>query len=120
VANWTLAHDPLSASEARQLTVDRLTGWGLGDLVFSAELIVSELVTNAVRYAKGTIGLRLIRDDMLIFEVTDSTSAAPHLRLADDSDEGGRGLYLVGRVARRWGTRHSSQGKTVWAELPLP
>ncbi|MGW0997748.1 SpoIIE family protein phosphatase [Streptomyces sp. NPDC002523] len=120
VASWTLDHDPLSASEARQLTADRLTGWGLGDLIFSAELIVSELVTNALRYAEGAIGLRLIRDDVLIFEVTDSTSAAPHLRLADDSDEGGRGLYLVGRVARRWGTRYSSEGKTVWAELPLP
>jgi anti-sigma regulatory factor (Ser/Thr protein kinase) len=89
----------------------------LDDLVPGAELIVSELVTNAVRYAEGGIGLRLIRDDALTCEVTDSTSAAPHLRLADESDEGGRGLYLVGRLGRRWGTRHSDRGKTIWVEL---
>ncbi|MFG2881862.1 hypothetical protein ACGFYV_05970 [Streptomyces sp. NPDC048297] len=69
LASWTPAHDPLSASEARQLIADRLTCWGLGDLVFSAELIVSELVTNAVRYAEGTIGVRLIRDDSVVLDV---------------------------------------------------
>ncbi|MCX5323261.1 SpoIIE family protein phosphatase [Streptomyces sp. NBC_00120] len=117
---WTLPHDTRSASRARRLVAGRLAEWGLDDLIPGAELIASELVTNAVRYAEGTIGLRLIRDDVLTCEVTDSTGAAPHLRLADESDEGGRGLYLVGTLARRWGTRHSARGKTIWAELPNP
>ncbi|MET7272527.1 SpoIIE family protein phosphatase [Streptomyces flaveolus] len=117
LGSWTLADDPRSSSKARRLVADTLTEWGLDDLVPGAELIVSELVTNAVRYAEGGIGLRLIRDDALTCEVTDSTSAAPHLRLADESDEGGRGLYLVGRLGRRWGTRHSARGKTIWVEL---
>lgn len=84
------------------------------------ELIVSELVTNAVRYGSEPIELRLIRADVLICEVSDSSSTAPHLRRARVFDEGGRGLLLVAQVAERWGSRHTSTGKTIWAEQPLP
>lgn len=118
LAYWELPDDPRSAGRARRLVAGRLTEWGEDALIPSAELLVSEVVTNSVRYAEGTIGLRLIRADSTICEVTDSVSAAPHLRLADDTDEGGRGLYLVSRFASRWGTRYSARGKTVWFELP--
>ncbi|MFF0199852.1 SpoIIE family protein phosphatase [Streptomyces sp. NPDC005017] len=118
--SWTLPGDPRSASRARRLVAGRLAEWGLdGEVAVAAELIVSELVTNAVRYASGPLDLRLIRDNALICEVTDTNSASPHLRLADENDEGGRGMYLVGRFADRWGTRALARGKTIWAEQRL-
>ncbi|MEU5220950.1 SpoIIE family protein phosphatase [Streptomyces sp. NPDC020807] len=119
-ALWTLPDDPRSSARARRLTTARLTEWGMDEeLVLTAELIVSELVTNAIRYATGPIDLRLIRGSTLTCEVTDSSSTSPHLRLAADTDEGGRGLYLVGRFADRWGTRHLPRGKTIWTEQQL-
>ncbi|KJY45101.1 hypothetical protein VR46_16695, partial [Streptomyces sp. NRRL S-444] len=97
-----------------------LTRWGLGELAFTAELVVSELVTNAYRYGGGTpVTLRLIRDRSLICEVSDSSSTAPHLRRARTTDEGGRGLFLVAQLTERWGTRYTRDGKTVWTEFPL-
>ncbi|MFD0327409.1 ATP-binding protein [Streptacidiphilus monticola] len=96
----------------------RLSEWGSGDEVYAAELIVSELVTNAIRHAAPPITLRLIRDRVLICEVSDASSTAPHLRRARDWEEGGRGLMLVAQMAHRWGTRHSLTGKTIWAEIP--
>ncbi|MET9730793.1 SpoIIE family protein phosphatase [Streptomyces sp. NPDC006458] len=119
-ASWTLPGDPRSAARARRLVAGRLAEWGLdGEVAAATELIVSELVTNAVRYASGPLGLRLIRDNALIVEVTDTNSASPHLRLAADNDEGGRGIYLVGRFADRWGTRALARGKAIWAEQRL-
>ncbi|MGW6390497.1 SpoIIE family protein phosphatase [Streptomyces sp. NPDC055103] len=120
LASWTLPHAPESAAEARELVRRRLEDWGLAELDFTTELIASELVTNAVRYSTGPIGLRLIRDHVLICDVTDSSSAAPHLRHAQDDDEGGRGLYLVAQFTQHWGVRPGARGKTIWAEQPLP
>lgn len=119
-AHWTLPHDPGSPSRARRLISGQLASWRLDELAFSTELIASELVTNAVRYASGDIGLRLIRDRTLICEVADTSSTTPHLRRATDDDEGGRGLFLVAQLAQSWGTRHSGRGKTIWTEQPLP
>ncbi|MFE4703243.1 SpoIIE family protein phosphatase [Streptomyces sp. NPDC056738] len=116
VATWTLPPDPAVVAEARAMSLQQLADWGLGDLDFSTELIVSELVTNAIRYGAGPVGLRLIRDRGLICEVSDSSSTAPHLRYAYETDEGGRGLFLVAQIAHRWGTRYSARGKTIWAE----
>ena len=104
-------------AEARSVTRGTLRAWGLEEKAFESELVVSELVTNAVTHACGPVGLRLIHDRALICEVSDGTSTSPHLRHARLMDEGGRGLYLVGRLAQRWGTRHSPEGKTIWAEL---
>jgi anti-sigma regulatory factor (Ser/Thr protein kinase) len=84
------------------------------------ELVVSELVTNAIRYGGGPIQLRLIRDDTLICEVSDGSTTAPHLRRARTFDEGGRGLFIVAQLAERWGSRQRADGKTIWAELALP
>ncbi|MFE1176358.1 SpoIIE family protein phosphatase [Streptomyces sp. NPDC058773] len=120
VATWELTSDPTVVADARTLTADRLTAWGLDGLIFTFELIVSELVTNAIRYGNGGIRLRLIRQDALICEVSDVSSSSPRMRHARTTDEGGRGLFLVAQLAGRWGTRYTADGKIVWAEEQLP
>ncbi|MDG4536215.1 SpoIIE family protein phosphatase [Streptomyces sp. AV19] len=120
VATWTLPSDPRAASSARNLIAGRLAAWQLDELAFATELVVSELVTNAYRYADGPVTLRLIRGHSLICEVSDTSNTSPHLRRARSTDEGGRGLFLVAQLTERWGTRYEREGKTVWAEQPLP
>lgn len=105
---------------ARKAAGEQLAAWGLTEAAFATELIVSELVTNAIRYGAEPIVLRLIRDSTLICEVSDGSGTAPHLRRARVFDEGGRGLLLVAQIAERWGTRQTSTGKTIWAEQGLP
>ncbi|GAT85070.1 ATPase [Streptomyces sp. F-3] len=120
VAAWDLTCDPADVARARRLATDRLEDWGFEDAVFVTELVVSELVTNAIRYGRLPIQLRLIHENnTLICEVSDSSSTTPHMRRARIFDEGGRGLLLVAQLARRWGTRHSLVGKTIWAEQSL-
>ncbi|MER6064139.1 SpoIIE family protein phosphatase [Streptomyces sp. NPDC001792] len=119
-AVWDLAADPAAVSTARTMAVGQLASWGLQKLATSTELIVSELVTNAILHATGPIRLRLIRHRVLVCEVVDHSSIAPHLRRAHINDESGRGLFLVAQLARRWGTRHLPDGKLVWAEQTLP
>ncbi len=120
VHTWQLPMDPSAVAGARRAAVEQLDAWGLAELEFATELIVSELVTNAIRYGHAPVQLRLIRADALICEVSDGSSTAPHLRRARVYDEGGRGLLLVAHVAERWGSRQTSVGKTIWAEQPLP
>ncbi|WP_051774161.1 SpoIIE family protein phosphatase [Streptomyces sp. NRRL S-237] len=121
VASWELPAEPTAAARARHLTQATLSRWGLEEAAFTAELVVSELVTNAYRYGGGTpVTLRIIRDRGLICEVSDSSNTAPHLRRARTTDEGGRGLFLVAQLTERWGTRYTRDGKTVWTEFPLP
>ncbi|MGW9024176.1 SpoIIE family protein phosphatase [Streptomyces sp. NPDC055722] len=120
VAAWALPSDPAVVADARAQTTHQLSLWGLQDAAFVTELVVSELVTNAIRYGEVPIGLRLIRDRTLICEVSDASSTAPHLRRARVYDEGGRGLHLVARLTQGWGTRQTSTGKTIWAEQALP
>ncbi|PIM69418.1 phosphatase [Streptomyces sp. JV178] len=117
VADWDLEADPAAVGRARANVARQLAVWGLEELDFLAELVVSELVTNAIRYGRPPIGLRLIHDRTLLCEVFDAGSTTPHLRRARVFDEGGRGLLLVAQLAERWGTRHARHGKTVWAEL---
>ncbi|MBT2489666.1 SpoIIE family protein phosphatase [Streptomyces sp. ISL-96] len=116
VASWELPAEPTAAARARALTRAKLTEWGLGQLTFTTELVASELVTNAYRYAGGPVVLRLIHDGNLICEVSDTSSTSPHLRRARSTDEGGRGLFLVAQFTERWGTRYTRDGKTVWTE----
>jgi anti-sigma regulatory factor (Ser/Thr protein kinase) len=120
VASWDLAADPAVVASARNLVGAQLTAWGLDDLGFTTELIISELVTNAIRYGMEPIRLRLIRQDVLICEVSDGSSTSPHLRHARTTDEGGRGLFLVAQFTRHWGTRYTTTGKIIWAEQNLP
>jgi serine phosphatase RsbU (regulator of sigma subunit)/anti-sigma regulatory factor (Ser/Thr protein kinase) len=121
IVSWTLPSELTSASRARSVIRRPLRRWGLADLLPTAELLVSELVTNAVRYAQGKIGLRLVREDKaLVCEVLDDSAALPRLRHPDDSDERGRGLQVVSQLAQRWGARRAASGKVVWCELPVP
>jgi serine phosphatase RsbU (regulator of sigma subunit)/anti-sigma regulatory factor (Ser/Thr protein kinase) len=120
IASWTLPSELTSAHRARGLIKRPLKKWGLSDLLPAAELLVSELVTNAVRYAQGKVGLRLILEGGLVCEVLDDSAALPRLRHPDEDDERGRGLQVVSQVAQRWGARRSLTGKVVWCELPLP
>ncbi|MET9393517.1 SpoIIE family protein phosphatase [Streptomyces sp. NPDC006624] len=119
VAAWELPSDPAVVADARRTATGQLARWGLDELVFTTELVVSELVTNAIRYATGSIRLRLIRDRALVCEVFDGGATAPHLRHPRTTDEGGRGLLLVSQLTQRWGTRFVPQGKIIWAEQSL-
>ncbi|WP_346771543.1 SpoIIE family protein phosphatase [Actinacidiphila oryziradicis] len=120
VASWELPTDPAAVSTARSLAVGQLTKWGLQDLATTTELIVSELVTNAIRHGTGPVHLRLIRHQLLTCEVSDTSNCVPHVRHARTTDEGGRGLFLVAQLSHRRGTRYATEGKTVWAEQELP
>ncbi|WP_406332649.1 SpoIIE family protein phosphatase [Streptomyces sp. NBC_00203] len=120
VGDWTLPREPRSVGRAREYARTQLVSWGLEPLVDTAELLVSELVTNALRYGEGEIRLRLLLDRMLVCEVWDAGLVQPRRRRARDTDEGGRGLQLVGLLSAAWGSRRTPRGKTVWFELPLP
>ncbi|WP_079178962.1 SpoIIE family protein phosphatase [Streptomyces humi] len=120
IAEWQVPADPAAVSEVRSKVTRQLSEWGLDELSFTTELILSELVTNAIRYGRAPIGVRLLRDRTLICEVSDASTTSPHLRYAASTDEGGRGLFLVAQIAERWGTRYTPAGKIIWAEQPLP
>ncbi|WP_225851018.1 SpoIIE family protein phosphatase [Streptomyces sp. HPF1205] len=120
VAVWDLPADPAVVATARRYATEQLARWGLEEAASVTELVVSELVTNAIRYGGAPIRLSLIRNRSLICEVSDASSTSPHMRRARSYDEGGRGLLLVAQLARRWGTRPGRVGKTIWAEQALP
>ena len=120
VALWHLDPDETAPGRARRLARSALQQWDLEDLTDSVQLLISEVVTNAVRYAERPVTLRLLRTDVLRCEVGDDVPQLPRLRQARPSDEGGRGLYLVNRLARRWGATRLSTGKVVWFELGGP
>ncbi|MEU6601245.1 SpoIIE family protein phosphatase [Streptomyces flaveolus] len=120
VGDWTLPREPRSVGRAREYARGQLLSWDLEPLVDTTELLVSELVTNALRYGEGDIRLRLLLDRTLVCEVWDSGLVQPRRRRARDTDEGGRGLQLVGLLSAAWGSRRTPRGKTVWFELPLP
>ncbi|MFI0714595.1 SpoIIE family protein phosphatase [Streptomyces inhibens] len=120
VASWDLRSDPAVVGSARTLAGRQLSEWDMDDLLFTTELIVSELVTNAIRHGTGPITLRLIRQDTLICEVSDASSTSPRLRHARTTDEGGRGLFIVAQLTRRWGTRYTPTGKIIWTEQSMP
>ncbi|MFF3602349.1 SpoIIE family protein phosphatase [Streptomyces sp. NPDC002463] len=120
VGDWRLPREPRSVGRARELARAQLAAWDLEPLVDTVELLVSELVTNALRYGEGEIRLRLLRDRTLVCEVWDSGLVQPRRRRARDTDEGGRGLQLVGLLSASWGSRRTPRGKTVWFELALP
>ncbi len=117
--SWEFPADPAVVTDARQATARQLADWGLDELAFTTELVVSELVTNAIRYAGGPVGLRLIRKNVLVCEVTDPSNTQPRLRRARTTDEGGRGLFLIAQLTTRWGSRYGQSGKTIWTEQLL-
>ncbi|WP_406340898.1 SpoIIE family protein phosphatase [Streptomyces sp. NBC_01578] len=117
VLTLPLPAGPEAAPRARAAARRQLAAWKIDeDSTFTTELIVSELVGNAVRYGAPPLRLRLILDGMLTCEVSDTVSSAPHLKHARTIDETGRGLFIVATVAENWGTHYDAQGKTVWAQ----
>ncbi|MDT9688925.1 SpoIIE family protein phosphatase [Streptomyces sp. P9(2023)] len=116
VAAWEVEADPAAVGTMRETAAAHLRTWGLEELAFTTELVLTELVTNAIRYAGGPVRIRLIRAGRLICEVSDPSATHPRMRRARLTDEGGRGLYLVAQLTTRWGSRYSRSGKTIWAE----
>jgi serine phosphatase RsbU (regulator of sigma subunit)/anti-sigma regulatory factor (Ser/Thr protein kinase) len=121
VAEWRLSPAPVEVGRARSAVREQLHDWGLARLADTAELMVSELVTNAVRHSHSRpIELRLVRGDTLLCEVEDDDHELPTLLSAGPEDEFGRGLRIVTTLAREWGTSRTKAGKSVWFELTLP
>ncbi|EFL36371.1 magnesium or manganese-dependent protein phosphatase [Streptomyces viridochromogenes DSM 40736] len=119
VAEWEVPPDPALVPSVRARCRETLREWGLEETGFATELIVSELVTNAIRYGSPPVGVRLLRGRCLICEVSDGSGTSPRLRRAATTDEGGRGLFLVAQFAQRWGTRYTTRGKVIWTEQLL-
>jgi PAS domain S-box-containing protein len=108
---------PEAAPIARAAARSQLADWGVDEeTAFTNELVVSEMVGNAVRYGAPPLQLRLILDRMLTSEVSDSALSAPYVKHARTVDESGRGLFIVSSLTDQWGTRYHQHGKTVWAE----
>ncbi|MFP3969528.1 SpoIIE family protein phosphatase [Actinomadura fulvescens] len=120
VVAWALEAEPSMVPRARAQATAKLLDWGLPELVETVELLVSELVTNALVHGAGAIGMRLIKGSTLLCEVSDDGHELPYLCDADFTDESGRGIQLVSHLADRWGTQRTDLGKVVWFEHRLP
>ncbi|MEU1277951.1 SpoIIE family protein phosphatase [Streptomyces sp. NPDC005805] len=119
VAEWDVPREAASVGPVRGACLRQLQAWGLDEVAFTTELVLSELITNAVRYGSDPVRVRLLYERNLICEVSDGSSTSPHLRRAAATDEGGRGLFLVAQLSDRWGTRYTPTGKVIWAEQGL-
>ncbi|MDH6484329.1 SpoIIE family protein phosphatase [Streptomyces sp. SAI-127] len=119
IAGWEMSADPALVGEVRASAMRWLSDRGLEEAAFAAELILSELITNAIRHGAEPIRVRLLYGRTLICEVSDASNTAPHLRRAASTDEGGRGLFLVAQLSQSWGTRYLPEGKVIWAECGL-
>lgn len=116
-----LESDPRLVAAAREFVRSRLTAWEIAELVDSAAVIVSELVTNAVLHARTVIQLRLsLERRSLRIEVFDENPRLPTTSSCPPEATSGRGLALVSALASSWGIEHSDDGKVVWAELGQP
>ncbi|GAA3927737.1 hypothetical protein GCM10023085_06160 [Actinomadura viridis] len=114
---------PSSNGVLRDLACAHLEKWGLGGLADDAVLVVSELVTNAIEAAPGTlIGFRLMLwPTMLVIEVHDTSTERVVCGEVEALAESGRGMWIVEHIARHWGQRLEGDGtKTVYALLDLP
>jgi len=107
---------------ARRFVADRCRDWGCGDVVEDAELVVSELVTNALVHGESSCELRAgLSDAALRLQVVDDGHGMPDPQAASDTDEHGRGLLLVSVLSAAWGVELLPDGgKIVWAELLRP
>ncbi|MFE2726277.1 SpoIIE family protein phosphatase [Kitasatospora sp. NPDC059327] len=120
VAHWYLQPRNETPGRARRLAAHTLRRWGLEELSEATELMVSELVTNAVQHATRPVTLSLVRTSRLRCEVGDDSPLLPRPRRTGPEDERGRGLQIVARCAERWGATRLGTGKVVWFEQRLP
>jgi len=120
MASWPLPGEPRAAGQARRHVREQLAAWNLDGLAPTTELLVSELVGNVVRHARGPVRLRLLYAAELTCEVFDGSQTMPRIRRATETDEGGRGLQLITALSGRWGARYTPTGKCIWTEQPLP
>ncbi|MFE3996913.1 SpoIIE family protein phosphatase [Streptomyces goshikiensis] len=120
IAEWEVPFEPSAVGTIRAKATAQLEEWGLSELSFAAELVLSELITNAIRHGAEPVRVRLLFDRVLTCEVFDGSSSSPRLHYATTTDEGGRGLFLVAQLSRRWGARYTPEGKVIWSEQPLP
>lgn len=113
---WQMPTDPSTIARSRQALLRACEAWGIEDTA-AAELVVSELVANAVMHGWGRIDLRLsATGDGLRVEVEDSNPSPPVVREGRTSRVGGYGLHIVSRLAE-WGWRPTPAGKVVWARV---
>jgi anti-sigma regulatory factor (Ser/Thr protein kinase) len=122
VPRWShqtaLPAEPLSASKARDFVGRHLVAHGLDDLVEEVRLVASELATNALRHAGTPFVVSLSQaDGAVLLSVRDGSAAAPARNRPGAWDVRGRGLLLVERLSRDWGTRIDAAGKSVWASF---
>lgn len=119
-ASWPLCREPFSAALARRLAAEQLAEWGLDGLIDTAQLLVSEVVTNAVRHTAGPILLSLTQyPTALRCDVEDSDPETPQHKPGSEEAESGRGLVLLDALTMAWGSRRTPDGKSIWFELPL-
>jgi anti-sigma regulatory factor (Ser/Thr protein kinase) len=114
---WQLPGDPTACGLARSAVRAILAEWGLTHLIHTAELLVSELVGNALLHADGPLELTVERRWALRCKVEDGSRQVPRRRTAALDDENGRGLELVHRMSSAWGVDYTSRGKSVWFDL---
>ncbi|MGA5265775.1 ATP-binding protein [Streptomyces lydicamycinicus] len=118
--SWPLDRDVRAPSRARRLVREQLARWELNELADTTELLVSELVTNALAHGCGPIRLCMslsCQNRTLRCAIVDACPALPRLSLTQQDEEHGRGLFLLDRLAARWGSRRTAVGKTVWFEV---
>lgn len=117
-ATIVLPGETSSVPSARHFVEQTLGRWGLDGLAWSAALLVSELAANACLHARTQLVVTLSRTlDGVRLEVRDGSSVVPRMRRYAEEATTGRGLRLVGDLARRWGVEQVAGGKVVWAEL---
>ncbi|MEU3187921.1 ATP-binding protein [Streptomyces sp. NPDC006923] len=117
-----IAADPAQVAQVRHTLRDALRDWDMGELAEDMEVIVSELVSNAIRHGSGIgVGVGLAaQDGLALLEVADGTDGQPADRRPEDEDEDGRGLLIVRALAKDCGWRTNDRGgTTVWATMPL-
>jgi serine phosphatase RsbU (regulator of sigma subunit)/anti-sigma regulatory factor (Ser/Thr protein kinase) len=120
-ATTSIPPEPQAAGAARATVLAALKHWGVAEDTFTVELLVSELVTNAIRYANTPSKLVLRRGRHALYvEVSDEDTRVPRLLHPTADDEGGRGLQLVAELSTQWGARPTRTGKTVWFQLDIP
>ncbi|GAA2875217.1 hypothetical protein GCM10010517_36080 [Streptosporangium fragile] len=120
VSTTYLHPEPTTVAAGRRFLSTTLSRWRCRQAEETARLLLSELLTNAVCHAKGPLTLSLHRTAReLTVEVTDRSPELPRLRIADATDEDGRGLLLIDALADSWGTTRADEGKTVWFTMRL-